>query len=523
MKRFLLILTSLLCLSAFASDDCNPVSLKTSSATFNGCEQGNVRAFRGIRYAQAARWQAPEIIVPSGTVDATTYGAYCAQIPYDPSQSEDCLYVNVWSPKDAKDLPVFFWIHGGGFLQGSGAQINYDGQFLADAYNVVVVTINYRLGFLGYRYDENGSGNYGIKDQITALQWTQQHIADFGGNPDAVTIVGESAGAMSVGLQFTLEESQDLFKAGIMESSYYGVSYMSAEEAKRLSDYITMGQKACAQQPCTTVEITNIQQLFMNNLTALEDMWMFGPYIDGQLVKTQPITNDIKKPLLMGTNSAEDVLFTFQYIRNFGVIDYTLELVKFFGLEKAATISAQPRYNPTQQGAFQALNNVVQDGLFVCSTRYLLDNANSATTYGYDFTYQSSFEFYPHFPPCNKDVCHGEDLPYVFNTAYNVMGAPVTFSADDEAMAKTVSSHWATMVKTHTPGDDWQTFEAMGRLILDKGDKVTYTQDENCDCDFWNQQIYEVGGTTGTVNRILNIGSGKKVLSGGKLHDPRRH
>src|SRR5579864_204196 len=169
----------------------------------------SISVYKGIPYAAPPtgelRWRAPQPAKNwDGVRDATKFASICPQREGQEPQSEDCLYLNVWTPAKAagERLPVMFWVHGGGFTYGSGSARIYDGTRLAE-HGVVVVTINYRLNVLsGFahplldRESEHGSGNYGLLDQIAALKWVQRNIKSFGGNPDDVTLFGESAGGL---------------------------------------------------------------------------------------------------------------------------------------------------------------------------------------------------------------------------------------------------------------------------------------------------------------------------------------
>ncbi len=203
-----------------------------------GEEQDGLYVFKGIPFAAPPigplRWLAPQPLAPwSGTREARRFGPTAPQNPSllaamktDGEQSEDCLYLNVWTPgADRARRPVMVWIHGGGFSTGGAAQSIYDGRTLARRGNVVVVTINYRLGPLGFlRLNDltNGkipsTGNEGVLDQIAALRWVREHIAEFGGDPENVTIFGESAGGMSVGTLLAADSARGLFHKAIPQS-----------------------------------------------------------------------------------------------------------------------------------------------------------------------------------------------------------------------------------------------------------------------------------------------------------------
>src|SRR5262245_19930359 len=196
-------------------------------------------SYRGIPYAlppvAELRWAAPQPYPRWPDLrPATSSGAICPQDGVTTGDSEDCLFLNIWTPRAAvkqhKRLPVMVFIHGGYFVFGAGSLPIYDGSYLAASGNVVVVTLNYRLGSLGFlAVPELGlTGNYGILDQRMALQWVADNIAAFGGDPGKVTIFGESAGAMSVGLHlFSIPADRDRFRAAIMESNPLAIPYPS--------------------------------------------------------------------------------------------------------------------------------------------------------------------------------------------------------------------------------------------------------------------------------------------------------
>ncbi|MGA8743095.1 MAG: carboxylesterase family protein, partial [Terracidiphilus sp.] len=199
---------------------------------------GKVRAFMGLPYAAPPvgdlRWKAPQAPAKwKGDRDATKFGAHCAQrhvyddmVFQDAGPSEDCLFLNVYTPADAKKnskLPVMFWIHGGGYSGGASSEPRHNGDFLP-LKGVVLVTINYRLGVFGFLVtdelakENNGvAGNYGLMDMVAGLQWVKSNIAEFGGDPNNVTIFGESAGSFAVSTLMASPMAQGLFAKAIGE------------------------------------------------------------------------------------------------------------------------------------------------------------------------------------------------------------------------------------------------------------------------------------------------------------------
>src|SRR5215469_16613267 len=219
----------------------DPLTIKTEQGKVHGkiINDGKVKAFLGLPYAAPPtgdlRWKAPQPPAKwKADRDATKYGAHCAQgrvfddmVFQDAAPSEDCLFLNVYSPANARKgskLPVMFWIHGGGYSGGASSEPRHNGDFLP-LKGVVLVTINYRLGVFGFLVTDelakegNGSaGNYGLLDMVAALQWVKKNIGNFGGNSDNVTIFGESAGSFAVSTLMASPLAQGLFAKAIGES-----------------------------------------------------------------------------------------------------------------------------------------------------------------------------------------------------------------------------------------------------------------------------------------------------------------
>ncbi len=224
-----------------ASEAAGPV-VEAPAGTYRGTIEDGLEVFRGIRFAAPPvgdmRWRAPQPPDPvAGEIDAAEFGPACMQ----PSRTiesiyadtlpggmgEDCLNLNIWAPEDAQSAPVFVWIHGGSLMRGANSQVMYNGSSYAEA-GIVYVSINYRLGVLGYlahpelseQSPEGVSGNYGLLDQIAALEWVRDNIAAFGGDPETVTIAGESAGALSVAYLMVSPRAEGLFDRAIAQSAY---------------------------------------------------------------------------------------------------------------------------------------------------------------------------------------------------------------------------------------------------------------------------------------------------------------
>lgn len=503
------------------------ISVSAGAARYHGCQTtaqttdiNAVRSFKGIRYAQAGRWQAPVLLRSQGDVDATSFGKLCPQFDNKTSSSfnsatmsEDCLFLNIWSPPigEGESLPVMVMIHGGGFVSGSGSQQLLSGEVLAAKHNAIIVTLNYRLGVLGFFYREDASGNFGIQDQQLALQWLQDNIHYFGGDEQRVTLVGESAGAMSVGIHLYLSnfDGADTFSQAIMESSYYGVSYKSTAEAKYFSDFFASELSSdCELTECTTEELMSAQSDALGLFSVLQSMFVFGPYLEPYLLTEAPVLQTINKPVIIGNNSDEAMFFS-NFMRPLDDWAYKKFLAEVYGLEISRQILQNPRYNLQSQAAIQALENVVNDAWFVCASDYLLaESGAQETAFGFDYGYVSSFNFYGILAlNCRSTTCHGAELPFVFDRQYNGFDAPVNFDEDDMAMAAKTTAYWMQFIQNGTVPELWRPFysewQTNGRFIMDLNTGASYTLDEERACDFWADKVYSKGGVQGAVRRMF--------------------
>lgn len=309
MKKIIsLLLASLLvCLFSLQAQQPTQPKVRVASGELSGLmnADGSVAMFKGIPFAApplgALRWRPPKPVAPwQGVFKADHFGANCMQdeihellpwtMEYQPQGplSEDCLFLNIWTPETKADskLPVLVYIHGGAFHGGSGNVPVHDGEALAKT-GIVVVTINYRLGVLGFfshpdltaESDQHTSGNYGLLDQIAALQWVKQNIAAFGGDPAQVTIAGQSAGAFSVQALIASPLAKGLFRAAIAESGLGvgGRSVPTVKEAEKVGSAVAKAAKAKSLRelralPATTLVKAAIAEKFRS--TPVIDDWV---------------------------------------------------------------------------------------------------------------------------------------------------------------------------------------------------------------------------------------------------------
>ncbi|HEX4505857.1 MAG TPA: carboxylesterase family protein, partial [Alphaproteobacteria bacterium] len=482
---------ALACLAAFPAQ---AQTRPTESGPVKGLTLDEVAQFRAVPYAAPPvgdlRWRPPQApLQHSGTLDATAYGPACEQDLAAYPVSEDCLTLNIFTPAPASRtsrLPVMVWIHGGAFVSGSGR--DFDATALVRNGRVLVVTINYRLGYLGFlahpalsRRDPNHvSGNYGILDQQAALAWVRRNIAGFGGNPKRITIFGESAGGQSVIDQLVSPTAGPL-AAAIAQSGSYMTTLPTLAAAE------TSGQAAAKSLGCPGQGRACLYGLpadkigaALNPLTSLQSV---SPVVDGLTLPLQPAAAFAagkfqRIPVINGSNHDEYRLFT--------------GLQR--GLENAPALTAQ-NYFANVKGQFgpiarkvldayplrdfaipdYAYDAILTDVAFACNTHLL--NAQMAR-------YTSVWEYElddPDAPVASGPVVpgfsygspHSADLSYLFPT-YNVAGfhphGPPPLSADQRTLRATIHQYWINMAHRGDPAGPkspaWPAFTNPAHAIL---------------------------------------------------------
>ncbi len=447
------------------------------SGRLKGESAGEVVAYKGIPYAAApigeGRWRSPAPAPKWQDVrSATDYGADCAHSRRDweadranAPMSEDCLFLNVWAPaKPVKGgAPVLFWIHGGSFTAGSGAQRAYDGTKLA-ARGAVVVTFNYRLGRFGFFAHpaltaEAGSGptgNWGLMDQLAALAWVKRNIRSFGGNPDNVTIFGESAGGGAVNQMMVMPAARGLFHKAISQSGGGrddGVP-LAAAEAKGVA---FAGQAGVGGNDPAALRAIPAETV-RGNMTLLntEAATYSGPMIDGRLVQGRADVAFLEGrqapvPYMAGANSYE-IGFVPEAMRGM----FTAALGAQLGPAQAGVKAAY--------GAADAYErNLAGDAMFVEPARFLAGLAAPNTSYLYHFDYVPTAK-----RATEKGAPHGADVYFVFGNLEDLGAEP---SDEDRAMATLIGDYWVGFARGGDPNGAgrpaWPRFRADGdRLRL---------------------------------------------------------
>ena len=450
-----------------------------------GTTEGSLRIFRGIPFAQppvgSLRWRAPVALAQwKGVRDAKEFGKACYQPPPRLSNiyvgkpvpmSEDCLTLNIWAPAKATNAPVFFWIYGGALQSGASRDPIYDGRRLAER-GVVVVSINYRLGVLGWlahpelsRESPDGiSGNYGLLDQIRALTWVKDNISAFGGDPANVTIAGESAGALSVMYLMTSPLARGLFAKGIAESAYMistpalKAAVHGAPSAEQTGLWLMQQLK----QP----DLAGMRAMGGAEITASAVAVGYAPWgaIDGHVLPDQLVNvfdqgKQARVPILVGFNSGEIRSLTSlapPVPANAAVYESTIR--ERYGDLADEFLKLYPSTN-LQASIFAT----TRDALYGWTAERLVRKQTAlgvdAYLYLWDHGYAAADEAGLH-------AFHASELPYVFDT---FDGTPPLWpknpdAAEDHALAAALGDYWISFARTGRPrarsAPDWPAYSA---------------------------------------------------------------
>ncbi|MEX3010091.1 carboxylesterase/lipase family protein [Hoeflea sp. TYP-13] len=506
--------------------DCSAPAIETTSGRICGLTVAGsrtVHSYLGIPYAGptsgANRWRPPNpAIKQPGVTRATAFGPICPQSarqsPFE--QSEDCLSVNVWTPAAGGNgkRPVMVFIHGGAFFFGSSANPLYNGHVLASRGNVVVVTMNYRLGALGFLAGIEGLvGNYGFLDQQMALRWVHENIAAFGGDPARVTLFGESAGAASVSLHLMSPASRNYFRAAIMESNPFGLPYKSMDEAARFGERFRAalgcgeGDLACMRGRAFKSVVkheTSLRLKLTSLLSGFSGQLVWSPVIDGTVIRGQPNQGVISKPAIIGSNRNEGVIFAQTgRLDQFGRrqiprIEYGLVLELLFSKPTAEKIKAISRYAPIDGDNTGQFSKVLTDYVFTCANRHVM-NRSRGRIYGYMFSHIPSYNVWPQEKLCAPDqqkVCHTFELPFVFGNPTTVTAqsppAPAQFTLAEKRLSDRMVGEWTRFAKTLQPG--WPRYGRSSQRVLNLGDAIGPSDVPDANCSFWDTLGYDLPG-----------------------------
>lgn len=490
---------------------------KASEGSLVGLVSPEAGMFIGVPFSQPPvgdlRWRDPLPPKPYSEdyYNATYERSSCIQIcrlpapeyscPEEDQFHEDCLFLNIWVPHtimkkvdkdgvidgehyivdpayqngDSDSLAVMVFFYGGNFLVGSASVELYDNRFLAKQGNIVGVTVNYRVGPLGFLVqgsgDDAAKGNFGIQDQVRSLEWVQENIKYFGGNPNKVTIYGQSAGAESIGVHMTSPYIRDrqLFHQCIMQSNPFALPFRDWDNAMEFGGRFAeaagcmRGDMDCLRKLDTdtilqayretALEVVGLQKLFL-----LFQPW--GPVIDGDFLPEQPVDsfgkgNVVQIPCMMGIVAHEAQSYIY------GTFSSEISNVEYraivYGMMKEDAPAILDRYGPLcdTAGGPSCDNRDLMEVLttlylFMCPTKYSLDRM-IPDSYYYIFNETWSFKELWGFGACYDKVCHAAELPYVFNmenlTTYR-------YEEDERIMSARMAYYWTNFAKYGNPNGD---------------------------------------------------------------------
>jgi para-nitrobenzyl esterase len=474
-----------------------PATVRVDSGQLSGAADDGVLSFKGVPFAAPPvgdlRWRPPQPAAHwTGVRKATEYGHDCMQNPF-PSDAaplgtkpdEDCLVLNVWRPAErtGAKLPVMVWIYGGGFVNGGSSPAVYDGSQFARR-GIVFVSFNYRLGRFGFfafpalSRERPGElvGNYGYMDQLAALKWVRRNIAAFGGDPDNVTVFGESAGGGSVHMLLTSPLANGLFNKAIIESGGGRGSLMPARRIHedqpgvpsaesvgvalaKANGILGDGPEALAALRRLPAEKI-VDGLNMASMGPARETYVGGPLLDGRIVVENPDTtyragHQVRVPVMIGANSADI---------GFSLAKSMDEVLAPFGPDRQ---KARAAYDPTGSGDARAAGTKASmDQIMVEPARFTAAAfaAQGLKAYEYRFSYvaRSMRSQWPGAP-------HATEIPFVFDTVAAKYGKDL--APEDEATAQAANAYWANFARTGNPNGpglpNWPAYDAKSDQLMD--------------------------------------------------------
>ena len=430
--------------------------MQTTAGIAEGLREEGLAVFKGLPYAappvDALRWRAPQPAKPwQGVRKADAFGHVCMQAPGAAlaagagdigPMDEDCLVLNVWTPgTEGATRPVMAWIHGGALVFGAGSQSIYAGKPLAER-GAVVVTLNYRLGPLGF-FDHpslaSNDVNFGLLDQVAALQWVRDNIAAFGGDPRNVTVFGESAGGQSVLALFASPKARGLFHRGIVNSAD-GTPSNSRAKARVVS--LKVAASLGADEKATAAQLRAIPQQRFATAFDGAGMSLAPSFVVGDASLPDTILASFQKqrqaklPLIIGSNSDEATVAA-----AFGLD--TAAVVKRLG---AGRILLKPLYPGVTDDA-ELGRQAVRDLVFTAfAKRIAYLHAQRAPTWRYYFSHVQTG-----LRPRPPGVGHGSEIAFVMGTGDSCRCLGMPFSDADRAVSRTVGDYWFAFARNGMP------------------------------------------------------------------------
>ncbi len=460
-------------------------NINTQNGLISGVNKGLISIYKGIPFAAPPvgnlRWKAPQPAANwKGVRSCTVFSAspfqpnptpfYCWSeefIAPPKPLSEDCLYLNVWTgAKFAQEKrPVFVWIYGGGFSSGSAACAIYDGEEMAKQ-GVIFVSLNYRVGPFGFmahpalsKEQNNASGNYGLMDQIAALQWIQRNISAFGGDPNKVTIAGQSAGSMSVNCLVASHLAKGLFHRAIAQSG----GILSNRLSTSLNDAEKMGE--ILQKKANAKDLTELRQKSAEEiLKILQSSGLrMGVTLDGHVLPTD-ITKQFKEgkhndvPLMMGWVTGDGGLMGGQAL---SADKFKQQVTEKYGEKAQEYLKVFPANTDEEAKMTQTKLSLMS---FAAMPAHLWAIYNKSPSFIYEVSHVPTDK--PDFP--NYGAFHTSEVPYALHTLHTWKRP---WQAHDLAVEKLMSSYWINFIKTGNPNGEglpaWKKYDKKEGVILE--------------------------------------------------------
>ena len=470
-------------------------------------EDQQIELYAGIQYAKAERWKEPQPYTWEDVKDGSKFGPRSMQpgptpltdsvvdiysegtwrpnynmVPYQERSEEEGLNLNIWRPKDAKDLPILVFIHGGSLTSGSASSVEYYGETIA-RHGIIMITIQYRLGVFGYfahedlaKENEHGTtGNYGLLDQIFALKWINNNAEKIGGDKTKVTIAGESAGSSSVSALCTSPLAKGLFRYAIGESSSLVMkepphTYRTREDAYEVSANILKEFKCKSisdlrKVPAKKLAETNYanQEMMLDGYALTKDPYQV--YKDGENNETA---------LLNGYNAREADAFVIPQFLLSPTNKNNIEkrLASYLDEDTAKKICDLYK-DQIEKDAFSSLNEMMSVYWFIMPHHVWSNMAsiNGVSVYRYMFTKENGF----------RGTYHSGEMCYAYGNI-DLMGRPYAYDESDKSLSRVMTSYWANFVKTGNPNGDelptWEAYDNESQFIIELGENIRKIPDK---------------------------------------------
>jgi len=537
-SKMILIVTALsvLCLTAMTlQPNADSPTVQTSHGTLAGLRLpgGDVTLFRGIRYAQPPtgdlRWRPPVPVSSwTGVRPAQEFGPACIQAPSPAGSiyadlparmSEDCLFLNVWKPVQAAKAPVMVWIYGGSLRTGNSAAGIYNGAQLARK-GVIVVTLNYRLGVLGYlahpeltaESPHKSSGNYGLLDQIEALQWVRDNIAQFGGDPGNVTLFGESAGALSVIELMTSRLARGLFQRVIIQSGYM-VSNMELERpslgqpsAEMVGEHLA---KKLGAANLAMLRSMDPEQLTRDSLEAGFDpqATIDGWVLPRQIVESFDRGDQARVPMIVGFNAGEIRALRFflpPLPKNAAEYDATVRHI--YGNLAGKYLELYPGTN-IEESALAA----ARDGFYGWTAQRLARKQTAIAVPAYLYYFE---HHYPAEDALHLEAFHGSELPYEFGHIGSSSSLPKDWpkppdDTEERMISQAIMDYFTSFARSGTPvansEAEWKPY-GEGGAFLDIRNKPQLLHNILPGTYELQEEVVSRRRASGTQNWYINVG-----------------